>query len=359
MIDFPKTAPVEQAPAVRRDGAVDLVKALAICAVLMIHCSAGYPAGYETGCRRWAAAVFYACVSRWAVPAFLICSGALMNDPGRDVSLKRLFSKYLLRLAAAFTAWAVFYEGFRIVIRTDPTPVGELLRGAARNLFYGTTYYHLYYFWFAFALYLALPLTRLAARHGSETEIRYLLLLWLVCGGVIRSFQYFWPLSQMKSSWMRFSIPVMVICPGLGLLGWYMRTHPPKNWLGGAGLFAAGFAATMGGTWLRSIRGGALDTMFLDGFCLFSLMMAAGVFRVCQWIAGRWRKTPGIVAVVSGGSFCVYLVHPVFQYYVKQGPLQEAAVYWAVPVMVLVLLALSLAVYEVLKRIPGVGRWLI
>ena len=89
---------MDRKAAPRRDGAVDLVKSLAICAVLLIHCSASHFANYGVGSNRWLAAAFYGSVSRWAVPAFLLCSGALMNDPGRDVSVRRLFSRYLLRL---------------------------------------------------------------------------------------------------------------------------------------------------------------------------------------------------------------------------------------------------------------------
>lgn len=343
----------------RRDGAIDLVKCLAICAVLMIHCSAGHFGNYVVGANRWLAAAFYGSVSRWAVPAFLLCSGALMNDPERDVSLKRLFSKYLLRLAAAFAFWAVFYEGFRISIRQDPAPLGTLLWDAVKNLFYANDYYHLYYFWLVFALYLALPLTQLVAQHASEAEMRYILAGWFLCGGVIHTFHYFWPINQMRFSLMYFSMPGAFLCSGLGLLGWYMRTHPPKNFAGGMLLFALGFAATMGATCFRSIRSGTLDQMFLDGFSLFVLMMAAGVFRLCQWIAGRWKQTPGGVVFLSGASFCVYLVHPFFQHYAVPDRFLSMPVYWSVPLQVLVLLALSLTAYLIFRRIPVVKRWLI
>jgi len=271
---------------------VDLVKALAIIAVLMIHCSAGHFGNYEVGSHRWLAAAFYGCVSRWAVPAFLLCSGALMNDPGRDVSLRRLFSRYLARLAAAFAFWAAFYELFRIFTLRGSAPLSGLLWNAVKNLFYANNYYHLYYFWLAFALYLALPVTRLLARFASDAELRYALAAWFLCGGVIHTFHYFWPINQMKFSLMYFSMPGAFLCPGLGLLGWYMRTHPPKGCLGGILLFVTGFAVTMGATCVRSVRAGALDQMFLDGFNLFVLMMAAGVFRLSQWAAGRWNQIP-------------------------------------------------------------------
>ena len=132
---------MDRKAAPRRDGAVDLVKCLAICAVLLIHCSASHFANYGVGSNRWLAAAFYGSVSRWAVPAFLLCSGALMNDPARDVSVRRLFSRYLLRLLAALAAWGVFYELFRMFTLRGSAPLGTLLRGAAENLFYGNTYY--------------------------------------------------------------------------------------------------------------------------------------------------------------------------------------------------------------------------
>lgn len=352
-------SPAVQTRPARRDGAVDLVKCLAACAVLAIHCSASHFGNYEVGANRWLAAAFYGSVSRWAVPAFLLCSGALMNDPERDVSLKRLFSKYLLRLAVAFAAWAVFYEVFRMSVRQDAAPWRMRLWDAAKNLFYADGYYHLYYFWLVFALYLALPLTRLVVRHAPKTEMRYILAGWFLCGGVIHTFQYFWPISRMRFSLMYFSMPGAFLCPGLGLLGWYMRAHPPKGYMDGALLFVTGFAVVMGATCFRSIRAGTLDQMFLDGFNLFVLMMAAGVFRVCQWIAGRWKQTPGAVVFLSGASFCVYLIHPYFQHYAWPDWFVAMPVYWSVPLQALVLLALGLAAYLILRRIPVVRRWLI
>lgn len=350
---------MDQKAVLRRDGAVDLVKCLAICAVLLIHCSAGHFAGYGVGSNRWLATAFYGSVSRWAVPAFLLCSGALMNDPARDVSVKRLFSKYLLRLLAALAAWAVFYELFRMFTLRGSAPLGALARSAAENLFYGRTYYHLYYFYFVFALYLTLPLTRLASRFASDGEQRYILAIWFLAGGFLRFFKSFWPLSQMQSSLLYFVIPAASLCPGLGLLGWYMRCHPPKSWTAGLGLFAGGFAVTFLGTWRRSAQAGALDQFYLDGFGLFVLVMAVGVFRLCQWADGRRARLPRAVGFLSAASFCVYLVHPFFQYLALPDRFLALPAYWSIPLQAAALLALSLLAYLGLRRVPVVSRWLI
>ena len=343
----------------RRDGAIDLVKALAICAVLCIHCSANHFANYPVGSLRWLATDFFGSVSRWAVPAFLLCSGALMNDPDRDVSIKKLFSRYLLRLAAALGAWAVFYELLRLFFSRGSAPVGQLLLQAGKNLLYGNTYYHLYYFYFVFALYLALPLTRLVVRCASPSELRYIVGLWLLLGGVLRFLQFFWPFSQMYASLLYLVMPAAFLCPGLGLLGWYLRQHPPKDWIAPLLTFLAGFAVTFLGTWRRSAQAGELDQFYLDGFSLFILVMAVGVFRLSQWWGLRWGETPKAVRFLSAASFCVYLVHPFFQALAVPSLFLALPVWLAVPAQAAVLLSLSLAAYWVLRRLPVVGRWLI
>ena len=234
---------MDRNPSARRDGAVDLVKSLAICAVLFIHCSANHFANYEVGANRWLATAFFGSVSRWAVPAFLLCSGALMNDPDRALPVKKLLTRYLPRLFLAFFVWGALYEGLGIYAAWGSAPLGQLLAGAAKNFLHGTNYYHLYYFYFAIALYLALPLTRLAAR-ASREELGYILALWLLLGIVVRFLQYFWPVSRMARFLQYYLMPAAAAAPGLGLLGWYLRRRPPRSWLGPLALFLTGFAAS-------------------------------------------------------------------------------------------------------------------
>lgn len=341
----------------RRDGAVDLAKALAVCAVVLIHCSANHFAHHPTGSFQWLAACFWGSVSRWAVPVFLLCSGALMNAPERDLPLKKLFSRYLLRLALALAVWAGFYELLRIYISRGSAPLGQLAVQSVKNWLTGNTYYHLYYFYFAIALYLALPLTRLIAKRASRAEARYLLILWFLAGCVLPFCRYFPPFDQMGASVLRYVLPAIFLAPGLGLLGWYLGQHPPKSSLEGLGLFLAGFVVTFLGTWRRSAASGELDQFFLDGFGPFVLLMAVGVLRLCQRL-GR-DGVPGPVLYLSRASFCVYLVHPYFQWLTRQAFFESLPPVWAVPVQAVLLLSLSAAVYELLRRAPVVNRWLI
>ena len=162
----------------------------------------------------------------------------------------------------------------------------------------------------------------------------------------------------MGSSLLYLLLPGTALCPGLGLLGWYLYQNPPKRWYPAALTFLLGFGVTFLGTWRRSAAVGALDQFYLDGLGLFVLVMAVGIFRFCQWAGERWEM-PGIVRFVSSASFCIYLVHPFFQALAKPAFFLTLPVYFAVPAQALLLLVLSGAAYCVLKRIPVVNRWLI
>lgn len=342
----------------RRSSAIDLTKCLAICAVLLIHCSANRFALFDIGSSSWLAVLLWNGACKWAVPAFLMCSGALMNAPERELPLGRLFSRYLLRLAASLSVWAALYECLRIWMLRVSGDLPALLLQAGRNWLTGDTYFHLYYFYFAIGLYLALPITRLICRCGTRQELRYAVLLALAVGVLLPTLRYFFPFSQSGPSLLRYILPPVFTSAGLGLLGWYLHSTPAGGCLRPALLFLAGFAAEFVFTWQRSAAEGALNMILLDGFSPTSVLMAVGIFRLAQAVSRRW-EVPAWAVFLSRGSFCVYLIHPFFQWLTRQSYFEALPPLWSTPVQALLLLGLSLGAYWVLRRIPIVNRWLI
>ena len=46
----------------------------------------------------------------WAVPVFLMVTGALQLDPGKELPLKKLFGRYLLRILIALIACCIIWK---------------------------------------------------------------------------------------------------------------------------------------------------------------------------------------------------------------------------------------------------------
>ena len=94
-----------------RDRGIDLVKAVAICAVLVIH-SCVYTA--PVGSSRWLGDLFWGALARPAVPLFFLCSGALLLQPEKELPLRRLLGHNLLRIVLAMLVWAMVYKLARL-----------------------------------------------------------------------------------------------------------------------------------------------------------------------------------------------------------------------------------------------------
>ena len=111
----------------RRSVPVDAAKTAAIFGTLLIHASAAGGFAGAPGSFGWTSALFWNCLLRSAVPVFFLCSGALLLPPEKEVTVRRVWTKYIPRILAALLFWAAAYEGV------------ELLRGWLRENGYRCT----------------------------------------------------------------------------------------------------------------------------------------------------------------------------------------------------------------------------
>ena len=107
----------------------------------------------------------------WAVPLFVMISGALFLDPNRKVETKKIFTKSIPRLVVAYFAWSFIYALY----------VG----GGAYEIFYNVIvgHFHLWYIPMLIACYFATPLLRKITE--SKNATRYFGILLIVVTFVI------------------------------------------------------------------------------------------------------------------------------------------------------------------------------
>ncbi len=162
-----------------RDVAVDFIKAFAILGVVLIHVSTGAYVN-PVGSFPWYSAVLWGSVSRASVPLFLMCTGVLFLGPERELSGKKLWLRYILRLLAALFVWAAVYKVYHLVDTNTVSPSTLLAAGKELVLFQHES--HLYYLHIVLLVYAFLPLTRLLTCRGSKRLVEYFLLLWFALG---------------------------------------------------------------------------------------------------------------------------------------------------------------------------------
>lgn len=117
---------VPTAPAVgNRSAPVDAAKTAAIFGTILIHASAMGGFAWETGSTNWVWALFWGSVLRCAVPVFFLCSGALLLDPEKNVTVRRVWTHYIPRIAAALFFWAAAYGAWPVFLTWLGTGVVE------------------------------------------------------------------------------------------------------------------------------------------------------------------------------------------------------------------------------------------
>lgn len=339
-----------------RNQGLDVVRALAIVMVLVIH-SASAGLVQAPGSANWWGALAWGSVARPAVPLFFMCSGALML--GRDIPLRRLFGHNLLRIVCAMLVWAL---GYRLL---DLLSYGFTLAGlwgAVKATLLLNHEFHFYYLHILLLVYAFLPAVRVFIRSASRRELEYLLLLWFVTGIFIPLVRYFRPfnLVYQVDSWYRMNMAYSAI--GYTALGFYLRQYGgtvKRRWYHLA--FRCGLAVTFGGCAVMSLRAGALSEIFLEGMSPGPMFMALGLFGL---ILGR-ETWPAPVVKVTGrlarASFCIYLSHILF---LKQ--LQRLGVsagtsptaLW-IPLTAALMLLGGYVTWEALHRIPVARDYLV
>ncbi len=346
---------------VGRDRAVDLVKAAAIVGVLTIHVSAaGF--GAPIGSFDWLSSLFWGSVSRAAVPLFFMCSGALMLDPRRQLTFRKLWTRSIPRLLAALLFWAFCYQVFDLA-RTGTLNGASLVQAVKAVLLFRHTS-HLYYLHIALLVYAFLPVTRVLTAHADRRQLWYFLALWSLLGILYPTVKTFWPFTLLRGIPVQWMMNMTYAAIGYGVLGHVLSRElcadgrPPKR-LPWALLAAAGFAVIFCGTWAGSAVTGKLYTQFMEGMTVGPCLLAAGVYGLCA--ASRLpKRLERPMELLSGASFCVFLVHVFFlRIFQHLGWTGRSPSLVTIPLLVLLLLLCSCAVYAVLDRIPWVRRWLI
>ena len=105
-------------------------------------------------------------IVRWAVPVFVMISGALFLNPSKDISTKKLYTKYIFRIFTAFIFWAFVYACASYAVKRDALKaVGQFIAG----------YYHMWFLFMIVGLYMIVPFVRKIAE--SESLTKYFLVL--------------------------------------------------------------------------------------------------------------------------------------------------------------------------------------
>lgn len=345
--------------AATRSWKIDLLKLIAIFNVVCSHtCILGF--SNPVGSFDWTASIFWGSVGRTSVSLFLMCSGALLLPPAKELSLKKLYSKNILRLLAALLFWAMAYQVFHLGLNHALS--AATLWQAAKEvlLFHHET--HLYYLHIMLLVYAFLPITRLFLQHATRRQVEYFLALWFALGILYPTVAPFWPFTLLSGIPQQWLMNMAYASIGYSVLGYYLKSRPPLGRFCRVLCLFCGFGIVFGGTLAVSFRQKMLYQHLWEGMSVGVCLLAVGIYSTCMAV----KRTPSqrvqsILAQCSKGSFCVYLVHVFFiTLFNRAGfTVNLLPCLISIPLIIAANGVCSGLVYRLLSRVPGVNKWLI
>ncbi len=159
---------------------INNLRLVALYAVIVIHCTSVLLLQYGKVPMTdwWVANFFNACV-RFAVPVFVMITGALSLQ--REYATISFLKKRLGRIIIPFLFWSVVYVWYSWYNEELPfsNNVWTDVKLVMHQLIYGSSY-HLWYVYMLIGLYLFLPILNKYVSGASEKDILYFLSVWLL-----------------------------------------------------------------------------------------------------------------------------------------------------------------------------------
>lgn len=339
----------------------DVLRVLAILFVIVLHAAATNWRRMDVNSYEWEMLSLFNGVSRWGVPVFVMISGSLFLN--RDIGIRVLYKKYILRLVVAFVVWSFGYA-FLFHIVTGHSVARFLIT-------FIKGYYHLWFLYMIVGLYMITPLLKRIA--ADERMTRYFLVLALVFSILIPQFigtiKVFYP---GFGAWIESVIDQAHLKMVLGYSFYYVlgfqlsRARPGgRSLILICALGAVGFAATIACTMVVSqTQGWAID-IFYDELSLNVALEAICVFCLVRHICGKINfsdKSRRVIAALSKWSFGAYLVHVLIISLLGRlfglGNLSFNPLL-SIPAISIITFIVSFAISALLNRIPIVNKYLV
>lgn len=115
----------------------------------------------------------------WAVPIFLMITGALLLNEKKIITYKDCITKYCKRMVLALFIFGIPFSMLEIIMNTKQVSF-SLLPQSVLNVLTGNSWSHLWYLYSLIGIYLVLPMLKAFVDKASRRDLETLLAILLI-----------------------------------------------------------------------------------------------------------------------------------------------------------------------------------
>jgi len=332
----------------------DNLRVIATIGVIGIHVSSDYTpsSGSISDYYFWVGNIFDS-VSRFAVPIFVMLSGALLLS--KEYSIGVFLKKRLFRLILPFVFWSTVYICNSLLVDFE-SGLRPGFYEIARNVFIqfrdGSSL-HLWYIYMIIGLYLFIPIIGKWVRNATEKEMIYFLGIWLAVMII----------DQPVIDKIKPEIDMRYFSGYLGylVLGHYLKikTFGDRTNLIAVILITIGILSTILGTFLVHHYTNKYVSTFYEPLSPNILLFATGLFLSFKNKDISFRPLAVIRNFLSKYSYGIFLVHVLVLNILRNYNIQWNFInpIMGIPVTVLLCLSISAGIIFIVNKLP-LGKYI-
>lgn len=337
-----------------RNTGLDVLRVIACFMVVFLHVSSRYFSAVPIDTFNWKVYTFYDACVRSAVPLFVMLSGVFFLAPG-EMPLKKLYGKYIIRLAAAYMIWSALYTIYDVLAGEVPFKLRSILHAWIEGPA------HLWYIPMLVGLYVISPFLKKITELSSKKLVEYGLILF-AGASLIRTITYM-PFLPGHTTFVLLSeqLPLSYILRYYSyfLLGWFLINFPVRSnwrkWIYAGGLVSPILCAVT--TVLVSMKKGVAAEDLFSNFTLFTFLEAMAVFIISSRYSSFNKKWKHALEFLSSCTLGIYLSHIlVLRLLASWIDLASLNALWMVPFVSLVVFFVSLLLTMALRSVKGVRK---
>lgn len=328
---------------------IDFLRFIAAIAVVLIHVLGPFRKLYGSIPEsEWLAAASINSMSRWAVPVFMMISGALLISTNREFNTKFYLTRRLSKVAIPLVGWTIIYA-FITGFNSNSWQFSDMLQ-VIQNSPNTPAWYHLWFFYDFIPLYFVVPFLIIILKKLDNEHIKMILMTFVV-------------LFLMK--WLKvesFLQQNLILYSGYFMLGWYLfnrdNSKDLKWWvIAGVGMLAL----NVFGTWIIAIETGKYSSLFMGYKTLNTMVIGGMLFVLAQTYANKIQgKFRFLISLIAKYSLGIYLLHPILLIPVRElqnGYYDFFGTNWiAIPIISIIVMGISLVLTMILAKIPLVNK---
>lgn len=341
---------------------LDLLRIFSVFFMIVLHVAARNWYDTPVTSVQWTVFNAWDALTHFCVPVFIMISGALFLNPGKELSIKKLFGKNILRIITAFIFWSAAYAVYGHFISPDKSETFSAI-AFLKDFLYGR--YHLWFLFAIVGLYIITPLLRKITESKSLTKY-YILLFFIftLCFNALAVIQVFkGPVEAISE---KISIGLACGYSGYFVLGYYLANEElskaARKIIYALGIFSAVFTVVF--STLSSVKAGKGVSDLLNNLLPGMFFWGASIFVFFRYRFADLKLSKSklnFLLLLSKLSFGIYLVHDFIITLLERFGITTLSynVFISVPLNSLAVFAISFAIVYIISKIPFLNKYII